>query len=486
MVNAAAGTGTGINMSGAGSTTANIGNNCAASATTTGSNVGVIGTAIGGNLSVGVLGKAVTAKNSATNIGVIGNGLNTGTSPIQIGGYFGLNSSEPTYASAALMADNGSTTSSIFVARDNGTAVFTVADGGAITASNGATLGGALTLNGTSSKHFTVSNGDWYSSAVPYVRPTQTNAAGILDVLANGTGVDSWVDIGTDFTTDNTNGEFIMVRKKSGSYGQLLVKGLGSGVGRSLVLQDTSFSGVAANGGSSKIGFNVDPTEQYHAKFDQNGRTTFVVENPNAGTGAYATIEARNGATSSDYIRIGAMGTGWTTNGAFFQDSGIVESGPNLSAGMSILTRAGDLRIYTGGFSASELRMTIASTGGITITSSLLSTSGTAGIGYATGAGGTVTQATSRTTGVTINKVCGSITLVSAAGSASWQSFTVTNSAVAATDQVDVCQKSGTDKYMCHVTAVGAGSFEITFATTGGTTTEQPVFTFFVSKAVTS
>lgn len=108
----------------------------------------------------------------------------------------------------------------------------------------------------------------------------------------------------------------------------------------------------------------------------------------------------------------------------------------------------------------------------------------TTGIGYVTGAGGAVTQATSRTTGVTLNKVCGSITLVSAAGTATWQSFTVTNSAVAATDVVRVVQKSGTDKNMIHVTAVAAGSFEITFATTGGTTTEQPVFNFAVLKAV--
>ena len=115
---------------------------------------------------------------------------------------------------------------------------------------------------------------------------------------------------------------------------------------------------------------------------------------------------------------------------------------------------------------------------------SLFASSPTAGIGYTTGAGGTVTQATSRTTGVTINKVCGSITLVSAAGSASWQSFTVTNSTVAATDTVRVCQKSGTDKYMAHVTAVGSGSFQITYATTGGTTTEQPVFNFAIIKGV--
>lgn len=115
---------------------------------------------------------------------------------------------------------------------------------------------------------------------------------------------------------------------------------------------------------------------------------------------------------------------------------------------------------------------------------SILSVGATNGIGYATGAGGTVTQITSRTTGVTLNKVCGEITLVSAAGSATWQSFTVTNSAMAATDNVVVNQKSGTDLYMIHVTAKAAGSFRISFATTGGTTSEQPVFGFSIIKSV--
>jgi hypothetical protein len=107
-----------------------------------------------------------------------------------------------------------------------------------------------------------------------------------------------------------------------------------------------------------------------------------------------------------------------------------------------------------------------------------------AGLGYGTGSGGAVTQATNRTTGVTLNKTNGAITLVSAAGTATWQSFTVTNSTVAATDVVVLSQKSGTDLYMMHVTAVAAGSFRISFATTGGTTTEQPVFNFAVIKAV--
>lgn len=111
---------------------------------------------------------------------------------------------------------------------------------------------------------------------------------------------------------------------------------------------------------------------------------------------------------------------------------------------------------------------------------------GSGGIGYGTGSGGAVTQTTSRTQGVTLNKTNGAITLVSAAGTTAWQSFTVTNSTVAATDVIKVCQKSGADLYMIHVTNMAAGSFQITFATTGGTTTEQPVFNFAVIKAVTA
>ena len=129
-------------------------------------------------------------------------------------------------------------------------------------------------------------------------------------------------------------------------------------------------------------------------------------------------------------------------------------------------------------------------TGTSLATSGLItSSSASAGIGYATGAGGAQTQATSRTTGVTMSPnpcLSGAITLVSAAGSATPASFTVTNSAVAATDTVIVNQKSGTDKYILSVTAVAAGSFVITFYTTGGTTTEQPVFNFSIIKAVAS
>ena len=119
----------------------------------------------------------------------------------------------------------------------------------------------------------------------------------------------------------------------------------------------------------------------------------------------------------------------------------------------------------------------------LTATGAIVST-GTAGVGYATGAGGTVAQGTSRTTGVTLNKRCGAITMFSAAGSATAATFTVTNSTVGVNDVIILNQASGTNLYDLLVTAVAAGSFNITFLTTGGTATDAPVINFAVIDGV--
>ena len=106
------------------------------------------------------------------------------------------------------------------------------------------------------------------------------------------------------------------------------------------------------------------------------------------------------------------------------------------------------------------------------------------GVGFVTGAGGAVTQGSSRTTGVTLNKKCGAITLYSAAGTSAYTSFTVTNSLVTANDVIIVNQKSGTNIYETFVTAVADGSFRITFSAASGTATDAPVFTFAVIEGV--
>ena len=116
----------------------------------------------------------------------------------------------------------------------------------------------------------------------------------------------------------------------------------------------------------------------------------------------------------------------------------------------------------------------------------LTSNSPDVGIGYSTGAGDNIEQGTNRTTGVILNAVTGHITLFSAAGSATPASFTVTNSSVADADTIIINQNSGTDLYHILITDVADGSFQITFFTTGGTTTEQPVFNFCIIKGVST
>lgn len=105
-----------------------------------------------GDVNVAALNKATTAKNSAINIGTLSIALNTGTSPTQIAGYFGLQATAHAsfvagLATAALIADNGAVSADIFVARDNGTAVFTIGDSGAVVATGSIVAGGSTTTN---------------------------------------------------------------------------------------------------------------------------------------------------------------------------------------------------------------------------------------------------------------------------------------------------------------------------------------------------
>lgn len=114
-------------------------------------------------------------------------------------------------------------------------------------------------------------------------------------------------------------------------------------------------------------------------------------------------------------------------------------------------------------------------------------------LGYTTGAGGTVTQATNKATTVIINELCGTITLNAASlaagttGATGVVSFTVTNSQVAATDVVIVQHDSGGTVGCYTITAntMAAGSFKITVRNnSGGALAEAIVIRFAVIKAV--
>lgn len=134
--------------------------------------------------------------------------------------------------------------------------------------------------------------------------------------------------------------------------------------------------------------------------------------------------------------------------------------------------------------------LSVVQTDGIN-TDKVIQTTSSSGIGYATGAGAAVTQATNRTTGVTINAICGKITTdaTSLAAEAAAE-FTVTNSTVAIGDVVVVAIQSGTNggNTEVFVSTVAAGSFKIKVANNnaaaGTAETGAIIINFAVIKAV--
>lgn len=96
----------------------------------------------------------------------------------------------------------------------------------------------------------------------------------------------------------------------------------------------------------------------------------------------------------------------------------------------------------------------------------VLALAGGLGFSGGRGVGSTVTQATSITTGVTLNKMCGRITTVASTLAAAGEAtFTVTNSKVTAKDIVLVSTTyAGAGTLQVYCSKVAAGSFDITLA----------------------
>lgn len=119
------------------------------------------------------------------------------------------------------------------------------------------------------------------------------------------------------------------------------------------------------------------------------------------------------------------------------------------------------------------------------ITPAMMSPSG---IGYYTGGGGTVTQSTNKSTGVTLNKACGAITLNNAnlAGDTT-VSFTLTNSLITAGD-VLVLNHTATGTFGAYIlNAHGATTGSVTIDVhnaTAGALAEAIVISYALIKAV--
>ncbi len=113
------------------------------------------------------------------------------------------------------------------------------------------------------------------------------------------------------------------------------------------------------------------------------------------------------------------------------------------------------------------------------------------GVGYSAGRGAAVTQSTSKSTAVTLNNVCGRITMNNAALAAgAVTAFTVNNSLVKSTDTVVLTLKQDGVTNLANynvwpLMAALDGSFVVCVKNIGGASlSEAPIINFAVVKAV--
>lgn len=102
-------------------------------------------------------------------------------------------------------------------------------------------------------------------------------------------------------------------------------------------------------------------------------------------------------------------------------------------------------------------------------------------IGYSTAAQGTVTQLTDKSTGVTLNKSAGRITMNAAAlAGGAVTSFTLTNSLISTNDTIIVCVSSNTTgsaagAYTAYVSYLSAGTALISLRNLSSTSYSEAV-----------
>ena len=377
----------------------------------------------------------------------------------------------PTFASDVIITGNltvnGTTTTvsstTVNVADKN------IELGSVVSPTNTTANGGGVTLKGATDKTFSwlSSTSAWTSSEhidLASAKAYYIAGSSVLNATTLGTGVtaSSLTSVGT-LTSLSVSGSITV-----GSVTSTGVTGTGKFVfdNAPTITGHPTIEGVTATGatGTGNIVYSASPT------ITGNVTIQGVTSTGATGTGKFV---FDNAPTITGNVTVqGVTSTGATGTGKFVFDASPTITGHPTIEGVTATgaTGTGNIVFSTG--------PTFNGFGVI----------GTAGFGYSTGGGGTATQTVSRTSGVSVSKTSGAITLVASTTTANQVStFTVTNTLVAATDVVIVSMKSGNGIYFPAVTATAAGSFAISvFTPTAVGSAESPVINFAIIKAVTA
>ena len=199
---------------------------------------------------------------------------------------------------------------------------------------------------------------------------------------------------------------------------------LGTQDANAVAITGGTIEGIAITGGSinnATIGnstpaagsFTSLTAESITQSISSNAAISNIISNTNSGASASAKLQLTSNAGT---LSLGRFSTAGGNVATIFNTGGGLFLGTSDSSFLSLRTNATD-------------HLQIDAVGNV------LKISSTGGLGYGVGAGGTVTQLTNKATGVTLDKATGQITLAAASlAAATIVSFTLTNSAIAATD----------------------------------------------------
>jgi hypothetical protein len=290
------------------------------------------------------------------------------------------------------------------------------------------------------------------------VTPATSTATGAL-IVDGGVGVGGNLYVGGDIVGNITVTGVSVVGNVIG--GNIVTAGLASVVGNVIGGNIVTANGIygttltvntIGSDDSTEVKFITDVT--FDDEVSVNGNLTVTGDVNMAGVLATGNVVGSNITTAGLISATGNMvGSNITTAGLISATGNVV--GNNLSVinaltvGTVISASSIDTQVLTTNRIRSddstfvEIEDGARIEGSVETTGSILS-SGTAGVGYTTGAGGTVTQEDSKSDPVTLNTISGEITMDSAqiSGDAT-VAFTLNNSVVANTDVMILNQVGG-------------------------------------------
>lgn len=321
-----------------------------------------------------------------------------------------------------------------------------------------------------------VDDGPTASEKVVY---SGTGVATALKVGTTSIGAGNLSLTGNTLSSTNTNGNIVLAPNGTGSVSATKVAITGGSITgiTDLAIADGGTGASTASDARTNLGLGTIAT--------QNANNVAITG------GAISGVTFTGSFTGLTLIESTTFATGNATTGLTLTDNTLSADGTDTNIDINITPKGtGEVNITKVDIDGGAIDAT---TVGATTPASVKGTTvqATTSIGYPTGTGGAVTQATNKSTGVTLNKVCGQITMNNATLNRTTSvTFTLTNSFIAATDVVVVNIASGATAgaYTITVEVVAAGSCNISLHNllTGTDLSEAVVLNFAVIKAVNS